>query len=424
MTFSELLGVMVKRQASELFIIAGAPPSLKINGAVKQLSKKPLNDKTAMDLVLSAMNDEQRQEYQREWECSFVVRLPTPGRFRVNVCRQNGQPSMVVRRIPARIPSLEELNLPPVLRTLIGEGQGLVLLVSCSSEHKAAALASLVDYRNQTCSGHIITIEDPIEYVHVHKKSIVAQREVGTDALSLEQALSSVLRHAPDVIVMGELRNGEVVEHAIRFAESGRLCLATLHASSVSQALERILSCFPPAEHARILMDLSFSLRGIVSQMPLSGADIRKPCLAVEVMLNTPLIGEMIRKGEMHKIRDVMKAATDSDMQTFDQSLFGLYQQGRISYETVLKHAESASDIRLMTSLADTSTSHDEGPAPRALRIGHDQVKEQEKSTLAGFTFLPDTPVESAPLVQDSKKQPYILKPFTILPDKSEDGVE
>ncbi|PSL16150.1 twitching motility protein PilU [Marinobacterium halophilum] len=420
MTFLELLGVMVKRKASDLFITADAPPSLKINGEIKPFSQKPLNEKTAVAIVLSSMNDEQRQEYEREWECSFAVHFPALGRFRVSVYKQRTLPAMVVRCIQRVIPSPEDLDLPPVLKQLVSAKRGLVLLVGSTSTGKSTSLASLIDYRNRTQSGHIITIEDPIEFIHTHKKSIIAQREIGIDTVSFERALQNALRQTPDVILMGEIRSADVMKHALSFAETGHLCLATLHANNANQALDRILSFFPPEQHAKIWMDLSFNLKGVVAQMLLPSLDGKTRRLAVEVMLNTPLVRELIRNGEIYKIKDVMKVAADVGMQTFDQALFKLHQQGLISYETALTHADSENDLRLMIKLADSSASIDDGHTLNAVKADHGAIQQKKpmgkgSGTATGFTFLPDMPVSSAPLIQDRKQ--YVDQRFDILPE-------
>lgn len=352
MEFTQLLKVMIERGASDLFISAGARPSIKVDGTLKPLTKDPLKPSQARSLVYSTMNDKQIAEYEGTHECNFAISAPGLGRFRVSAYVQRNSPGMVLRRINTTIPSFEELNLPPVMKDLSMTKRGLILFVGGTSTGKSTSLASMIDYRNRHSRGHIITIEDPIEYIHEHKESIVTQREVGIDTDSFEVALRNTLRQAPDVILMGEIRTQELMKYGLAFAETGHLCMATLHANNANQALDRIVSFFPPEHHDQLWMELSLNLKAIVAQQLLPTKDGKGRRAAIEVMICTPLIQDMIRKGEVHTIKDVMKKSTNLGMQTFDQALFELYKEGVINYDTALAHADSANDLRLMIKLS------------------------------------------------------------------------
>lgn len=351
MDFTQLLKVMIERGASDLFISAGAKPSIKVDGVMKPLTREPLKPAQSLALVQSIMNDKQRSEFEQNQECNFALSAPGLGRFRVSAYYQRNSPGMVLRRINTYIPSFEELHLPPILKDLAMYKRGLVLLVGGTSTGKSTSLASMIDYRNRHECGHIITIEDPIEFIHEHKESIVTQREVGIDTESFEVALRNSLRQAPDVILMGEIRSKDTMGYGLTFAETGHLCMATLHANNANQALDRIISFFPPEHHDQVWMELSLNLRAIVAQRLLPTADGEGRRAAIEVMINTPLIADMIRRGEVHEIKDVMKKSANQGMQTFDQSLFELYKEGAISYDVALAHADSANDLRLMIKL-------------------------------------------------------------------------
>ncbi|QEQ95474.1 PilT/PilU family type 4a pilus ATPase [Neptunomonas concharum] len=356
MEFTQLLKVMIERGASDLFVSAGARPSIKVDGTLKPLTKEPLKPSQARSLVYSTMNDKQIAEYEGTRECNFAISAPGLGRFRVSAYVQRNSPGMVLRRINTTIPSFEELNLPPVMKDLSMTKRGLILFVGGTSTGKSTSLASMIDYRNRHSRGHIITIEDPIEYIHEHKESIVTQREVGIDTDSFEVALRNTLRQAPDVILMGEIRTQELMKYGLAFAETGHLCMATLHANNANQALDRIVSFFPPEHHDQLWMELSLNLKAIVAQQLLPTKDGKGRRAAIEVMICTPLIQDMIRKGEVHEIKDVMKKSTNLGMQTFDQALFELYKDGVVNYDTALAHADSANDLRLMIKLsADTN---------------------------------------------------------------------
>jgi len=354
--FTQLLKVMIERGASDLFVSAGARPSIKVDGTVKPLTKEPLKPSQARSLVYSTMNDKQIAEYESTHECNFAISAPGLGRFRVSAYVQRNTPGMVLRRINTHIPNFEELNLPPVMKDLAMTKRGLILFVGGTSTGKSTSLASMIDYRNRHSRGHIITIEDPIEYIHEHKESIVTQREVGIDTDSFEIALRNTLRQAPDVILMGEIRTRELMKYGLSFAETGHLCMATLHANNANQALDRIISFFPPEHHDQVWMELSLNLKAIVAQQLLPTKDGKGRRAAIEVMICTPLIQDMIRKGEVHEIKEIMKKSTNLGMQTFDQALYELYREGTINYDTALAHADSANDLRLMIKLnADTN---------------------------------------------------------------------
>lgn len=352
MEFTQLLKVMIERGASDLFVSAGARPSIKVDGTVKPLTREPLKPSQARSLVYSTMNDKQIAEYEGTRECNFAISAPGLGRFRISAFVQRNSPGMVLRRINTTIPSFEELNLPPVMKDLSMTKRGLILFVGGTSTGKSTSLASMIDYRNTHSRGHIITIEDPIEYIHEHKESIVTQREVGLDTDSFEIALKNTLRQAPDVILMGEIRSRDLMKYGLAFAETGHLCMATLHANNANQALDRIISFFPPEHHDQLWMELSLNLKAIVAQQLLPTKDGKGRRAAIEVMIATPLIQDMIRKGSVHEIKDVMKKSTNLGMQTFDQSLFELYKEGVITYDVALAHADSANDLRLMIKLS------------------------------------------------------------------------
>ncbi|MGB0732671.1 MAG: PilT/PilU family type 4a pilus ATPase [Pontibacterium sp.] len=364
MDFTQLLRVMVDRNASDLFVTAGARPTIKVDGTLKPLTREPISEEQSQSLVLSTMNDKQLAEFEGTRECNFALSFDKLGRFRISAFYQRDVPGMVLRRINDYIPSFEELNLPPVLRDLSLTKRGLILFVGGTSTGKSTSLASMIDYRNAKTRGHIITIEDPIEFVHEHKNCIITQREVGIDTESFEVALKNTLRQAPDVILMGEIRTRETMQYGLAFAETGHLCLATLHANNANQALDRIISFFPPESHDQLWMDLSLNLKAIVAQQLLPTNDGKGRRAAIEVLINTPLVQDMIRKGQVHEIKEVMKKSVNLGMQTFDQALFELYREGVVSYEAALSHADSANDLRLMIKLdAQTNPAIDEGLA-------------------------------------------------------------
>lgn len=357
MDFTALLALMVQKKASDLFITEGKPPCMKIDGVLVEVAKTPLTAEHTLKLVHSIMSDNYKAEFAKTRECQFAISVPNLGRFRVSAFTQRDAAGMVLRRIESIIPDMEALNLPLVLKDLIMQKRGLVIFVGATGTGKSTSLASLIKYRNQNSKGHIITIEDPMEYEHPHLGCIITQREVGIDTDSYEVALKNTLRQAPDVILIGEVRTRETMQHAITFAETGHLCLTTLHANNANQALDRIIHFFPEEMHPQLFMDLSLNLRGIVAQQLIKRSDGKGRYPAVEIMMNTPLISDIIRKGEVHRIKEVMKAGKEHGMQTFDQALFDLYMSGKISYDDALTSADSKNEVRLAIKLAAESGS-------------------------------------------------------------------
>ncbi len=351
MAFKELLELMVQKNASDLFITAGRAPTLKVDGTLTEVSKTQLTADQALRIVLGIMDQRHKDEFENTKECQFAISMQNLGRFRVSAFTQRDSAGMVLRRIENEIPDAESLNLPPILKELIMEKRGLLIFVGGTGTGKSTSLASLIKHRNQNSSGHIITIEDPIEFQHPHLGCIITQREVGIDTESYEVALKNTLRQAPDVILIGEIRTRETMQHAITFAETGHLCLSTLHANNSNQALDRVLHFFPDEMHGQILMDLSLNLRGIVAQQLIKRADGKGRYPAVEILINTPLAKDYIRKGEVHKLKELMKDSREQGMQTFDQALYDLYMAGKISYEDALNSADSRNDVRLMIKL-------------------------------------------------------------------------
>ncbi|NOT85500.1 MAG: PilT/PilU family type 4a pilus ATPase [Methylococcaceae bacterium] len=351
MDFKALLALMVQHKASDLFITAGKPPSMKVNGKLTEMSKTKLNDEQAMQVVMGIMTQRQKDEFENTKECQFAISVPTLGRFRVSAFTQRDAAGMVLRRIETHIPDAEDLNLPSSLKDLFMHKRGLILFVGATGTGKSTSLASLIKYRNQNTSGHIITIEDPIEYMHRHEGCIITQREVGMDTESYEVALKNTLRQAPDVILIGEVRSRETMQHAITFAETGHLCVTTLHANNANQAIDRILHFFPDEMHNQLFMDLSLNLRGIIAQQLITRTDGKGRYPAIEILLNTPLVSDLIRKGEVHKLKELMKTSREHGMQTFDQALYDLYTAGKISYNDALNSADSQNEVRLMIKL-------------------------------------------------------------------------
>src|SRR5213595_1603027 len=347
----ELLDLLVKQKGSDLFITAGFPPALKIDGKIAPVSKTPLTSQHTIELVRSVMNDKQAMEFESTKECNFAIAPPGIGRFRCNAFIQQGRVGMAMRTINTVIPTFEELNLPPVLKDVCMSKRGIMLFIGATGCGKSTSMAALLGYRNENSHGHIITIEDPIEFVHEHRNCIITQREVGVDTDDWGIALKNTLRQAPDVILMGEIRDRETMEHAVAFAETGHLCMATLHANSSNQALDRIINFFPEERRAQLLMDLSLNLRALVSQRLLPRQEGKGRVAAVEILLNTPLISELIFKGEVSEIKEIMKRSRELGMQTFDQSLFDLYENQMVTYEDALRNADSVNDLRLQIKL-------------------------------------------------------------------------
>jgi twitching motility protein PilU len=356
--FSSFLKLMVHKKASDLFITAGVAPSIKVNGRIVPITQTPLSAQDARDMVLNVMNPQQREEFEKTHECQFAIGVASVGRFRVSCFYQRNCVGMVLRRIEAKIPTVEELNLLPIVKQLAMTKRGIVIFVGATGAGKSTSLAAMVGYRNQNSTGHIISIEDPIEYVHKHEGCIITQRELGIDTDSWENALKNTLRQAPDVIMIGEVRTRETMEYAIHFSETGHLVLCTLHANNANQALERIIHFFPEDVREQLYMDLSLNLKGVVAQQLIPTPDGRGRRVAMEVMLGTPLVQDYIRKGEVHKIKDVMKQSTNLGMCTFDQNLVELYHAGHVSYEDALRHADSANEVRLAIKLAQGGDAH------------------------------------------------------------------
>ena len=348
---TDLLKLMVGRGGSDLFLTAELPPAIKVDGKITKVSPQPLNGTHTIALARAIMNDRQVAEFERTKECNFAISPPNLGRFRVNAFIQQGKVGMVMRTIPSVIPTIDGMKMPPVLKDIVNTKRGLCILVGATGSGKTTTLAAMVNWRNETTYGHIITVEDPIEFVHAHKNCVVTQREVGIDTDSWEAALKNTLRQAPDVILMGEIRDRETMELAIAFAETGHLCLATLHANSTNQAIDRVINFFPEERKQQVLMDLSLNLKAMVSQRLIVKPDGKGRTAVVEIMINSPLIADLIFKGEVAEIKEIMKKSTNLGMQTFDQALFKAYEEEAITYEDALRNADSVNDLRLQIKL-------------------------------------------------------------------------
>ncbi|MBW4019382.1 PilT/PilU family type 4a pilus ATPase [Moraxella osloensis] len=356
MDFDKLLQLMIQKNGSDLFITADAPPSMKVNGTIMPVTKSALTPEQSMTLVKSVMTPSQIKEFDETLECQFAISdKHQNARFRVSAFVQKDCAGMVLRKIETKIPTVEQLNLPPILNEIAMKKRGIVLLVGATGTGKSTTLAAMMGYRNENSRGHIITIEDPIEYVHEHKGCIITQREVGIDTKSFEAGLKNTLRQAPDVILIGEIRTRETMDYAIQYAETGHLVFATLHANNANQAIDRIIHFFDAEHHEQILMDLSLNLRAIVAQQLIATPDGKGRRAAIEILLNSQLIGDYIRKGEIHEIKPVMKRSRELGMQTFDQALFDLYENGEITYRDAIKHADSPNDLRLLIKLESKS---------------------------------------------------------------------
>jgi twitching motility protein PilU len=347
----DLLRAMVVKKASDLFITSGFPPAIKLDGKMTPVANQQLTPQHTMELTRAMMNDKQSQEFEATKECNFALAPGGIGRFRVNAFVQQGRIGMVLRTITTTIPRFEDLNLPAVLKDICMTKRGLIIMVGGTGCGKSTSLAAMVGYRNENSYGHIVTIEDPIEFTHDHKNCVITQREVGVDTENWFSALKNTLRQAPDVILIGEIRDRETMDYAVAFAETGHLCLSTLHANSANQALDRIINFFPPDRRSQLLMDLSLNIRALVSQRLIARKDGKGRVAAVEVLLNSPLIQDLIFKGDVHEIKAIMAKSRELGMQTFDQHLFDLYEQGQISYEDALRNADSVNELRLMIKL-------------------------------------------------------------------------
>lgn len=350
MDIEPYLNVMMEKGGSDLFIAVGKQPCMKLHGRVVNIGKTILDQKMARDMALSTMEDWQQEEFLEQKELNYAIVSKKGGRFRVNAYFQMGCVGMVLRKIETNIPSHEQLNLPPILLDICMEKKGIVIFVGGTGTGKSTTLASLISYRNHNSSGHIITIEDPVEFVHKHAGCIITQREVGVDTLSWENALKSTLRQAPDVILLGEIRDQETMEHAIAMAETGHLVFATLHANNANQAMDRVINFFPASKHHQLLTDLSLNLKAFVAQQLLPTVDGKRRA-AIEILINTPLISDLIKKGEVSEIKEVMSKSRESGMQTFDQAIYALYTEGLVSYDNAIAFAESKNDLRLMIKL-------------------------------------------------------------------------
>ena len=347
----DLLRAMVAKKASDLFITAGFPPAIKIDGRISPVANQPLTPQHTAEIARAMMNDKQAAEFEATKEANFAVSPGGIGRFRVSAFLQQGRVGMVLRTINTTIPKFEDLSLPAVLKDIVMMKRGLVIMIGGTGQGKSTSLAAMVGYRNENSYGHIITVEDPVEYVHEHKNCVVTQRDVGVDTESWFNALKNALRQAPDVILIGEIRDRQTMEYAIEFSETGHLCMATLHANSSNQALDRIVNFFPEERKQQLLMDLSLNIRAFISQRLIPHKDGKGRVAAVEIMLNTPLISDLIFKGEVHEIKQIMAKSRELGMQTFDQHLFDLYDQGQIGYEDALRNADSVNELRLMIKL-------------------------------------------------------------------------
>ena len=351
MEFDKLLKLVVEKGASDLFITAGKPPMLKINGKLFAAGKSNLSPEQSRDTVLGVMNKDQQEDFLKHQECNFAINTRGLGRFRVSAFQQRNLTGMVLRRIEVNIPLISDLGLPPIIEELAMVRRGLIIFVGATGTGKSTSLASMIGHRNEHSSGHIISIEDPIEFIHQHKGCIVTQREVGVDTESFEVALKNTLRQAPDVIMIGEVRTRETMDHALAFAETGHLCLCTLHANNANQALDRIIHFFPSDRHTQVWMDLSLNLKAMIAQQLLPTTDGQGRRAAIEILINTPLVSDHIRKGEVHLLKELMSKSNEQGMQTFDQALYKLYSSGDITYDAALSHADSPNDLRLMIKL-------------------------------------------------------------------------
>ena len=358
MDFDKLLQLMVDKKASDLFVTVGVPPSMKVNGQILPIGKSSLECPQARVLVESVMDEDQRKEFRKNKELNFAISREGVGRFRVSAFYQRNEVGMVLRRIETVIPTTRDLLLPPILDELVMTKRGIIIFVGATGTGKSTSLAAMIGHRNRNTKGHIISIEDPIEFVHRHEGCIVTQREVGVDTESFDVALRNTLRQAPDVILIGEIRTPETMEHAITFAETGHLVLATLHANNANQALDRIQHFFPSERQNQLWMDLSLNLKAMVAQQLVPTADGAGRRAAIEILINTPLASDLIRKGEVHKLKELMTRSTEHGMQTFDQALFKLYDEGIITYEDAIQHADSKNDLRLLIKLKSETDSN------------------------------------------------------------------
>ena len=381
MNFNDYLTLLAKNGGSDLFLSTGAPPCAKFHGKLKPLDKESFSPGEISKIAYEIMDGEQQKEFDQELEMNLAYTIPGTGRFRVNIFKQRNEISIVARNIVTEIPNVDALGLPPILKDVIMTKRGLVLFVGATGSGKSTSLAALIDHRNTNSSGHIITIEDPIEFIHRHKRSIVNQREIGVDTRSFHQALKNTLRQAPDVILIGEIRDRETMEHAIAFAETGHLCISTLHANNANQALDRIINFFPEERRNQLLLDLSLNLKCFVSQRLVPTVD-GKRCAAIEILLGTPTVAQAIHKGEVETIKEIMQKSENLGMQTFDAALFRLYEEGKISFEESLKNADSANNLRLRIKLEST----------RGLPVDEGEITPEPEASSAFSLQLEDAP--------------------------------
>lgn len=412
MKFQSYLKLLAYKDGSDLYLTANAPPAAKFQGKLTPIDNVLMTSDAIRDIAYSIMDEAQRKEFDHRPEMNLAISEEGVGRFRVNIFKQRNAYAMVVRNIKVKIPTTEELGLPETLKNVIMEKRGLVLFVGGTGSGKSTSLAALIDYRNSNAAGHIITIEDPIEFMHPHKKSLVNQREVGVDTLSYEDALKNTLRQAPDVILIGEIRSQDTMEHALAFAETGHLCLSTLHANNANQALDRIINFFPEERRNQLLMDLSLNLRAFISQRLIPTVD-GKRAAAIEILIGTPLVADFIRKGETHAIKEVMEKSEGIGMQTFDSHLIKLYQQGRITAEVAIKNADSANNVRLKISLSQGAAPRPAEPPPEVKMEEAAAPPPPKETTSASSTFsLSLEPIQSE---EEAKEEE---------PPQPEDGFE
>jgi len=397
MKVSPYLKVLAEKDGSDLYLSTGALPSAKFNGVMTPLSKKAAPPGWVKSLAMEIMNEDQQHDFEHKPEMNLAISEPGVGRFRVNIFKQRNEVSMVIRNIKAEIPNLDDLGLPPVLKDVIMAKRGIILFVGGTGSGKSTSLAALIDHRNTHSKGHIITIEDPIEYVHQHKGCIVNQREVGVDTDSFEDALKNTLRQAPDVILIGEVRDQETMEHALAFAETGHLAISTLHANNANQALDRIINFFPEERHAQLLQDLSLNLRAFVSQRLIPTVD-KKRCAAIEILLNSPRVEELIKKGDVAEIKEVMEKSERIGMCTFDSALLGLYQKGKISMEEALKNADSENNLRLKIELGEDASQ---------------KAQEKEESPFGSLSLI-EKEVESEQTADEQDTNPGVVLKATV----------
>jgi twitching motility protein PilU len=411
MEMIDYLRILVERDGSDLFLSTGAAPSAKFHGKLTQIDSHIMQPGEVKQLAYALMNDEQIAEFESKPEMNLAISEPKVGRFRVNIFQQRNQVSMVIRSIKVDIPNWRDLNLPDILPKLIMQKRGLILFVGGTGSGKSTSLAALIDYRNSNSAGHIITIEDPVEFVHQHKKSIVNQREVGVDTDSYEDALKNTLRQAPDVILIGEIRDQETMEHALAFAETGHLCISTLHANNANQALDRVINFFPEERHKQLLLDLSLNLQSFISQRLIPTVD-GKRCAAIEILLGTPRVCDLIKKGKVDEVKEVMLKSENQGMQTFDTALYKLYESGQITQEEALKNADSKNNLALKIRLSKDKNADDDSPAEQPAEASQQQ-------TQAAAVAAENTQTEQVRTANDAASDDLIkLSPKPIEPEK------